>query len=554
MIFNVLTLLSLTALTSGKPVARSLELHESRDTIPSGFKLTGPAPADTTLDLRLALTSSDTDGLIQALYSKRLLNKAPQANQYLAPTQNSVAVVNEWLSGNGISATTISSAGNWLAVSVPVSLANEVLDANFSIFTHEGSGQQSIRTLSYSIPSELKGHLDLIHPTVSFASPIPKSPMRATKYNGTVQPKSAAQPSACQDDEVDPACLQALYGIPTTPATESSSYLVVTGYSQSPSPSDLELFYSNYGMSESANLTYSVIEIDGGDYDPSDPGDEADLDIQYTIGLATNVPVTFMSVGVDTSDGVFGFLDTANYFLNEDSPPSVITTSYGDNEDLFSASVQNNLCNAYAALGARGVSILFASGDAGVSGFVTGTSCTDFVPSFPSGCPYLTSVGATTGSSPETGASLSAGGFSNVFSRPSFQSSAVEAYLEYLGDTYSGLYNASGRGYPDVSAQGDNFLIAWGGEFYTIDGTSCSTPTVASVISLINDRLVAAGMSTLGWLNPFLYSTGLSAFTDITSGDNPGCNTNGFSATTGWDPITGVGTPVFSDLLTAVGL
>ena len=55
--------------------------------------------------------------------------------------------------------------------------------------------------------------------------------------------------------------------------------------------------------------------------------------------------------------------------------------------------VDSNLCNAYAQLGARGTSILFASGDGGVSGGQS-QSCSKFVPTFPSGCPLyvLTTV------------------------------------------------------------------------------------------------------------------------------------------------------------------
>lgn len=52
-----------------------------------------------------------------------------------------------------------------------------------------------------------------------------------------------------------------------------------------------------------------------------------------------------------------------------------------ENDVFFSA-----LCNAYAQLGARGVSVLYSSGDGGVSG-TQNQSCTTFVPSFPSGCP-----------------------------------------------------------------------------------------------------------------------------------------------------------------------
>ena len=58
------------------------------------------------------------------------------------------------------------------------------------------------------------------------------------------------------------------------------------------------------------------------------------LDIQYTVGVATGVPTTFISVGEQNSDGdLGGFLDIINFLLNEDAPPSVLTTSYGNNEE-----------------------------------------------------------------------------------------------------------------------------------------------------------------------------------------------------------------------------
>ena len=204
-------------------------------------------------------------------------------------------------------------------------------------------------------------------------------------------------------------------------------------------------------------------------------------------------------------------------------------------------------------LGARGVSILFASGDGGVSGSQS-ARCTNFVPTFPSGCPFMTSVGATTGIGPETAASFSSGGFSNIFAQPSYQASAVSTFLTALGNTNSGKFNRAGRAFPDISAQGVSVEIVQDGQAGLVDGTSCASPIFASVISLLNDRLIAAGKPVLGFLNPFLYSTGASALNDVTSGSNPGCNTNGFTARAGWDPVTGLGTPNFAKLLTAVGL
>lgn len=66
-------------------------------------------------------------------------------------------------------------------------------------------------------------------------------------------------------------------------------------------------------------------------------GVEADLDIEYTVGVATGVPVVFISVGNDFQDGALeGFLDIINFLLGEDSPPQVLTTSYGQDEDTIS--------------------------------------------------------------------------------------------------------------------------------------------------------------------------------------------------------------------------
>ena len=148
----------------------------------------------------------------------------------------------------------------------------------------------------------------------------------------------------------------------------------------------------------------------------------------------------------------------------------------------------------------------------------------------------MTSVGATTGV-PETSASFSSGGFSNFFGTASYQETVVNAYLAKLGNTNANKFNRSGRAFPDVSAQGENVEIVFQGEAGLVAGTSCSSPIFASIISLINDRLAAAGKPPLGFLNPFLYGAAASTFTDITTGDNPGCNTNGFPAEAGWDPV-----------------
>ena len=75
-----------------------------------------------------------------------------------------------------------------------------------------------------------------------------------------------------------------------------------------------------------------------------------------------------------------------------------------------------------------------------------------------------------------------------------------------------------------------------------------SDQTFAAVVSLLNDVRIAAGLPTLGFLNPWLYAEGFKGLNDIVNGSNPGCGTDGFKAVEGWDPITGLGTPNFGQL------
>lgn len=111
-----------------------------------------------------------------------------------------------------------------------------------------------------------------------------------------------------------------------------------------------------------------------------------------------------------------------------------------------------------------------------------------------------------------------------------------------------------GRAYPDISCLGQRFTIIWNGTAEQLVGTSGASPICAGVLGLANDALLAAGKPPLGFLNPWLYSGGYKAFTDITSGSAQGCEVEGFPATAGWDAVTGFGTPYLPRLLQALGL
>ncbi|RPD61263.1 subtilisin-like protein [Lentinus tigrinus ALCF2SS1-6] len=567
-----LLVLSLFSLALGRPTAESrdnLHVLRSRSAVPSGFTWRQKASSETMLNLRIALVQNNATGVESALYDVsnpssenygHHLTKA-EVEAMVAPTAESVEKVTAWLSKNNITANKISPAGDWLGINVPVSQANALLNADFSEYTVDKTNTTAVRTLAYSIPETLKDHLAFIYPTTHFIEPAQKTTpsfqiVDLPRTSKRRRSRRASVPAAC-DQQITPECLQALYNIPTTPASATGNSLAVSGFiNEIPNQADLDEFMSVL-RPDSPTGAFDTVSVDRGLTDTTQPGTvEATLDIQYTVGIATNVPTTFVSVGNRNQDGdLGGFLDIINFLLDQDAPPLVLTTSFGFNEAGFEQEpdLAVSLCTAYGQLGARGTSILFASGDGGVSGSQSSNACDGqaFVPTFPSGCPFLTSVGSTQGIT-ETAADFSSGGFSNIFARPSYQDDAVAAYLTKLGNTNAGLFNTQGRAFPDVSAQGVNFVVDVGGQGQGVSGTSASSPTFASVVALLNDELLNAGKSPLGFLNPLLYSTGAAALNDVTTGSNPGCGTDGFPAVEGWDPVTGLGTPDFAKLLTLV--
>ncbi|KAK8069568.1 hypothetical protein PG994_006184 [Apiospora phragmitis] len=264
------------------------------------------------------------------------------------------------------------------------------------------------------------------------------------------------------------------------------------------------------------------------------------------------------------------YLELVTYLLSlpDEGLPRTLSVSYGENEQSVPQEYAKKVCSMFGQLGARGVSVIFASGDSGPGSACQtndGTNTTRFNPIFPAACPYVTSVGGTVGVEPESTIGISSGGFSDIWQRPAYQNASVTTYLQKLGSQWGGLYNASGRGFPDVAAQAKNFPIVEQGGVWRRGGTSASAPTFAAIISLLNNARIKDGMPPMGFLNPWLYSTGLEGggLTDITAGGSVGCTGKSvysglpsayvpwasWNATEGWDPVTGLGTPLFDKLL-----
>lgn len=77
--------------------------------------------------------------------------------------------VHSRLSNNGLQATALPAADDWLSAQMPVSIANKLLNGGFSLYTHSVTGKQAVRNLSYSISPRLAAQVrSVAHPTVSY--------------------------------------------------------------------------------------------------------------------------------------------------------------------------------------------------------------------------------------------------------------------------------------------------------------------------------------------------------------------------------------------------
>jgi len=323
---------------------------------------------------------------------------------------------------------------------------------------------------------------------------------------------------------------------------------------------------------------------------------ETSLDVEWAHTIAPQANILLMTTNPAETLGVQGFpaMMNAEQFIVDNHEATVISQSFAAAEETFSSTQSLlNLRHAFISAASAGVTVLGSSGD-------SGTANVDFQPvknprtfpfptvEWPASDPLVTGVGGTylctnanTGTSVdfasppancqnqthrEIGWVDAGGGFSHVFSRPSYQDTLPSG---------STPIDAATRGVPDISYQASSrtgVLVydtapgdAAGGlkcpsgnpcsaGWYVVGGTSSSCPQWAGLVA-IADQIAGHG---LGQINPKLYALANSAnytsdFYDVTTGNNQtDPSIPGYSATSGWDPITGLGTPNAANLVPAL--
>jgi subtilase family serine protease len=277
-----------------------------------------------------------------------------------------------------------------------------------------------------------------------------------------------------------------------------------------------------------------------------DDGEQV-LDIVQAASMAPGLREIRVYIAPGTSQIGVGDVDVFNEMATENVAKQ-LSCSWGWNPDDTA-----QLDPMFQEFAAQGQNLFVASGDAGA---FTGSNSTDN--SYPAESVYVVAVGGTDLTTNGAGGpwqsetawlDSSGGPADDGFTLPSWQAGVANA---------SNQASTSVRNVPDVAAEAntDNYLCDQGSCTGDYGGTSFAAPRWAGFLALVNQQVAANGSSTLGFINPAVYSIGRAAsyhdvFHDIVSGNNNNGHGESYSAVAGYDLVTGWGSPNGQNLIDA---
>ena len=398
------------------------------DVIPDNWISLGPPPDRTTIDLRISLRPNQKNALTDVLlevsqpgHPKQVLfitlcsrvNPVPlvrfrygahlsmeQVAELVAPHPNTLKLVTSWLEHNGVPTSSISAtlAGGWLAITdVPVSQANELLGASYQLYYHAGRNDTILRTAGYALPGALHEHVKTVIPTTAFTS------TRLLQQTSGHRSGEAAEsnvtsggpvnmPSRRQippDNEV--SVLRSMYHTATyepNPALTRNMLGIVGHNDEFPRLDDLLKFMKRF-RSDGITQTVDFKTIDK-NVPEGNPSFRANMFTQYAAAMAFPIPITFYrgtGTRTYTENPNPGQADVVLQWLEytvgrQDIPQTIGLMTDGTTEMDIPLEYAESVCEQFEILGARGVTVLVATGDSGVGG----GPCKKFSINFPASC------------------------------------------------------------------------------------------------------------------------------------------------------------------------
>jgi kumamolisin len=507
----------------------------------------GATASNRQLALSISLNLRNQAGLTQLISD--LNNPAsPLYHRYLTPeeftslfgpTSATVNQVVTYLQSEGLKVGTVSPNNTLISASGSVAQVEKAFATSISDYNYNGRSVYA-PTEEPSVPASLAGIILNISGLDNVAHYHPELITKPDVGNG---PNGGYTPNDLRTAYDANSLISSDSG-----TGETVALFELDGYKAS----DINAYLSEYSL---GSAKYSNVLVDGAtNNSPGDGAIEVELDMEVVSAIAPGA-TQHVYIGPNSDSGVN---DTYNKIVTDDTA-QVTTTSWGECEADSGTSELATLDNIFVQATAQGQAVFSAAGDAGA--YDCGT--TSLGVDSPASDPNVVGVGGTTlNVNSGTGAYSSesvwsdssdtsegpegsggGGGYSTYFSKPSYQ-------------TGTGVDSNTFRHVPDVSADADpntGYAVyctvtaagcsSGSGAWIVVGGTSAATPLWASLTTDTNEYLSGLGDATLGSANADLYklfntTQTYTAYHDITTGNNLH-----YSATTGYDVASGIGTP-----------
>lgn len=520
---------------------------------PLGSTLLGAAPSSTRLDLRVVLEPNNSGALAQFINDvstpgnplyRHFLSPAEFAQRFGA-TPSAIAFVRSELRSTGLTVSDVSPNNLVLRVTGSATQVAATFHTKLQRYRDISGEIATVATSRIGLASPIARYVAGISGLNGFEHPHATS---AIANSATARP-SLAGPTACTSASNAaaarhiylPSQIAHAYGLDTAYANgfNGAGHSVAVVEFADYYRSDMTTYLNCFGLS---NTIVDVVMNGGaGASTAADGGAEVELDLQQIASLAPGATIYNYMHPNDSN----GFVDEFNQIANDYLADSV-SVSWGLCEADISSAAQQPLLQQLAA---QGQSVFVAAGDSGSSSCAYNATAGDPSVSYsaivddPSNSPWVTGIGglSVTSISPLVqtvwnggcGAPCGGGGgFSNVYGRPDWQ----------VGP---GVTLNNQRQVPDISVMGDprtGMLAYFAGGWHGFGGTSIGAPILGAMAAV---GAQACGMSNLGFLNPRLYQMAINGtgISDVTTGSNDIYGIGSYSATSGYDVASGLGSP-----------
>jgi kumamolisin len=519
-----------------------------------GARVVSAAPPDERLEVtvrlrrRQPLPSPMALGAQKTAKRKYLTHAELEARHGADPQD--VARVEAFARQHGLTVVESSLARRSVMLSGTVAQFNQAFGVQMNVYEHD-KGTFRSRTGPIHVPPELAGVVEAVFGfdnRPAFKPHFRRLRTAAPRADGGPPPGTFLPPQ-----------LAKLYDFPTG-ANGSGQCIGILELGGGFRPGDLKTYFKELGLKAPHVVAVSV------DHGSNQPGGDADGEVMLDIEVAAAVaPAATIAVYFAPNTNR-SFLDALTKAISDTvNKPSVISISWGAPEatDPQGQTFMQQFDQALQSAAALGITVCVAAGDNGAADMGPQEWDNAAHVDFPASSPFALACGGTRLEAAGTSITresvwnqgqadlqddsfgASGGGVSAFFPLPDYQQNA--------GVPPSANGGASGRGVPDVAADGDpatGYFVRVDGQELPIGGTSAVAPLWAGLLALINQKLGRR----VGFINPLLYSaTGAGAFHDVTEGGNRvGDQAVGYDAGPGWDACTGLGSPDGEKVLEAL--